>query len=82
MTDQIEQMGITIESYQKVCFLNKNYIVLFKLTSACLLLSLQCLIFYFFLVCFNQQLEDMRNKYDDQVRQCSDLSNKLDTTEV
>jgi hypothetical protein len=24
MADQIEQMGITIESYQKVCFLHKK----------------------------------------------------------
>ncbi|XP_061366744.1 kinesin-like protein KIN-5C isoform X2 [Gastrolobium bilobum] len=44
MSDQIEQMGITIEAHQK-------------------------------------QLEDLQNKYIDQVRQCSDLSNKLDTTE-
>ncbi|KAK7244878.1 hypothetical protein RIF29_39707 [Crotalaria pallida] len=28
-----------------------------------------------------KQFEDLQNKYIDQVRQCSDLSNKLDTTE-
>ncbi|KAI4300500.1 hypothetical protein L6164_033871 [Bauhinia variegata] len=44
MADQIEQMGLTLETHQK-------------------------------------QLEDLQNKYIDQVRQCSDLSNKLDTTE-
>ncbi|XP_021892543.1 kinesin-like protein KIN-5C [Carica papaya] len=44
MTDQIEQMGVQIESYQK-------------------------------------QLEDLQDKYVAQVRECSDLSSKLDATE-
>ncbi|CAI0462326.1 unnamed protein product [Linum tenue] len=44
MADQIEQMGITIETHQK-------------------------------------QLEELQEKYDVQVRQCSDLSTKLTHTE-
>ncbi|KAL9332105.1 hypothetical protein ACSQ67_001715 [Phaseolus vulgaris] len=44
MSDQIEQMGVTIETQQK-------------------------------------QLEDLQNKYVDQIQQCSNLSNKLDSTE-
>lgn len=34
------------------------------------------------LVCYEQQHEDLQSKYDDQVRKCCDLSNKLDSTEV
>ncbi|ESW34914.1 hypothetical protein PHAVU_001G191500 [Phaseolus vulgaris] len=44
MSDQIEQMGVTIETQQK-------------------------------------QLEDLQNKYVDQIQQCSNLGNKLDSTE-
>lgn len=33
-------------------------------------------------VCCGQQLEELQEKYDVQVQQCSDLSNKLDATEV
>ncbi|PKI49351.1 hypothetical protein CRG98_030279, partial [Punica granatum] len=44
MADQIEQMGITIETHQK-------------------------------------QLEEVQDKYDAQVRECSNLSSKLDATE-
>ncbi|RDX94099.1 Kinesin-like protein KIN-5C, partial [Mucuna pruriens] len=65
MSDQIEQMGVTIETQQK------------KTGRACLLfwLCLTCFLFS------NQQLEDLQNKYVDQIRQCSDLTNKLDSTE-
>lgn len=44
MADQIEQMGIMLETHQK-------------------------------------QLEDLQGKYNVQIRQCSDLSNKLEATE-
>ncbi|XP_030926949.1 kinesin-like protein KIN-5C [Quercus lobata] len=44
MADQIEQMGIMLETHQK-------------------------------------HLEDLQDKYNVQIRQCSDLSNKLDATE-
>ncbi|KAA8518561.1 hypothetical protein F0562_016035 [Nyssa sinensis] len=44
MTDQIEQMGVMIETHQK-------------------------------------QLDELQDKYDAQVQQCSDLSSKLDATD-
>ncbi|KAJ4705284.1 Kinesin-like protein [Melia azedarach] len=44
MADQIEQMGVQLETHQK-------------------------------------QLEELQDKYDSQVRQCSDLSSKLELTE-
>lgn len=77
MSDQIEQMGVTIETQQKVCFIEKA-IYVENIRRACLLFLL-CLTCF---LCFNQQLEDLQNKYVDQIRQCSDLSNKLDSTEV
>jgi hypothetical protein len=34
------------------------------------------------MVCYKQQSEEWRDRYDAQVRQCSDLSSKLSTAEV
>lgn len=70
MADQIEQMGITIETYQKVIILveiNIFFVVLAFVTNG---------------QCFKQQLEELQDKYNIQAVQCSDLSKKLDSTEV
>ncbi|KAG6580710.1 Kinesin-like protein KIN-5C, partial [Cucurbita argyrosperma subsp. sororia] len=69
MADQIEQMGITIETYQKVIILveiNIFFVVLAFVTNG---------------QCFKQHLEELQDKYNIQAVQCSDLSKKLDSTE-
>ena len=76
MADQIEQMGVLIETQQKVSVWR---FVLYTLIHK----------FFFGLKLkftrknyVMQQSEDWRDKYDAQVHQCSDLSTKLSATEV
>lgn len=79
MADQIEQMGVVLENHQKVCLCDTNF-----------LHNIHLLVAYFCDVSIHwahisyckQKLEDLQDKYNVQIRQCSDLSNKLGTTEV
>ena len=79
MADQIEQMGVVIETHQKVSicdnFSTEVVDLLFSLVWNWNLQEQS-------MVCYKQQSEEWRDRYDAQVRQCSDLSSKLSTAEV
>lgn len=71
MAEQIEQMGTMLEINQKVCRVHASLVF--------------CLAWYIssnVLVPHLQQLEELQYKYDAQVEQSSDLSNKLLCTRV
>jgi len=76
MAEQIEQMGGQIENYQKVSFFllcrSKFYTYMWELHVNNGYLH----------ICCDQQLEELQDKYVGQVRECSDLTTKLDITEV
>ena len=84
MADQIEQMGVLLETHQKVSFWFGVIFNCLESWDACCL----CLIYVaykllsFVWVVTKQQLEELQDKYVAQVRQCSDLSGKLERTEV
>lgn len=68
-------MGVSIENHQKVVLDGESCSCLFPIFSTYVNNNL-CL------VCNNQQFEELQSRHDSQVQQCSDLTCKLDVTQV
>lgn len=77
MADQIERMEIKIENQEKVLH--------FSLASFILGQNMVLIIatyYYFFYLLNKQQYEELQTKFNARVQECSDLSNKLNSTQV
>ncbi|XP_023734741.1 kinesin-like protein KIN-5C isoform X1 [Lactuca sativa] len=76
MADQIERMEIKIENQEKVLH--------FSLASFILGQNMVLIIatyYYFFYLLNKQQYEELQTKFNARVQECSDLSNKLNSTQ-
>lgn len=78
MADKIEQMGLTQETHQKVCC----YDVCFNYRSYTATGALWYDWYLIIWSCVEQKFEELHDKYVVQVRECHDLSSKLESTEV